>query len=265
MSNRSYKGDPVDMSWNTPPWKADGETVAASDDGEKGSMTTTDWPETATAKDELTDKQQRIIKTAAKYPYLDSAWDLYQQSDLDEYVSDAYPSQVLTQHWREWLGDNVSNTTDNNQDSGVESKYCNKLTEGDVKEMRKRALDGDTAAELADDYPVNRSSIGKALRGYNWGHVKTPPALRYDRSEGVWTIHSENADGINPGSKHSEQTELIENKTENYTENVDKESELTTYEPQEKAANGVDYGKVALVVVVVSTVLGLIKSLWSNQ
>jgi len=239
-SSREYNGEPLDMSWNTPPWANDGETVEASDDNrETGKMTTTDWPEAATPKEELTDKQQRIIKTAVKYPYLEYAGDLYEQSNLDEYVSRAYVAPVLTDHWREWFGKRASDGGGKVQFG--EDNGASKLTEQDVIEIRKRAGGGESRRGISKDYPVSNAAIHKVIAGDTWPHVGS-----YNSTSGA----SKN--------EQSELTDLKANGTGEQPDTPTKpETPSTTPETPEKTR---DYTKLAAVIVVA---YHFIKTLWS--
>lgn len=45
------------------------------------------------------------------------------------------------------------------------------LNETKVKDIRKRAEDGETQQSIADDYGLSRSTIGLIVSRVNWGHV----------------------------------------------------------------------------------------------
>ncbi|MCS4087309.1 hypothetical protein GGQ10_002135 [Salinibacter ruber] len=46
-----------------------------------------------------------------------------------------------------------------------------KLSEADVKAIRQRSENGETASEIAQDYPVRKSCINKVIRGHHWTHL----------------------------------------------------------------------------------------------
>ena len=52
-----------------------------------------------------------------------------------------------------------------------EGCYKAKLTEKDVKEIRKRLTKGETQIVIAGDYGVSRSTIGEIKRGASWSHI----------------------------------------------------------------------------------------------
>jgi len=199
MAERNYNGPVIDCTWSNGPWSNDGETIEASDDNaENGNMSTIAWPEGATPKEELTHKQQKIIETAARYPTLSDPYELYYETELTKHVSKAYPAQVLTAHWREWLSGKEYSTSDNNHKTekhgspGEENPRA-KINEEDVKEMRARAKNGDTISNIALDFPVGETAVGDAIRGVNWSHVDTIPPLNYNEQRG-YHISEEDAD-----------------------------------------------------------------------
>jgi hypothetical protein len=77
MSNKEYQGEPIDASWQSDlrdAQKTDGETIAASDDGESGKMSTSDWPSALPeeqfdkGKSSGADQQSRIIRQLVQHP-----------------------------------------------------------------------------------------------------------------------------------------------------------------------------------------------------
>lgn len=48
---------------------------------------------------------------------------------------------------------------------------CAHLTEALVREARRRAASGETHTSIADDMPVDRSVLSRAIRGETWRHV----------------------------------------------------------------------------------------------
>jgi len=254
MSNRSYDGEPLDLSWNDPPWKNEGETVEASDDNrEAGKMTTTDWPEAATPEEELTDKQQRIIRTAAKYPHLKSPKKLFVQSNLDEYVSHGYPSQVLSQHWREWL-------QQENQSPSRQRKWA-KLSREDVKEMRVKILNEQTSGELAEEYGVSPRAVRKAVKGETYADVENPPTVKFDQSENVW-VQNKDDSAEQSELTDSELSEELASATNTTTDRIEARSEQIEMSPppEQPRQNNTDYTKVLAAGIIGYQ---LLKYLWS--
>jgi len=77
MSNKEYQGEPIDASWQSDLRDAQqpsGETIGASDDGESGEMTTSNWPsalperEFDRGKSSGADQQSRIIRKLVQHP-----------------------------------------------------------------------------------------------------------------------------------------------------------------------------------------------------
>jgi NUMOD4 motif/HNH endonuclease len=52
-----------------------------------------------------------------------------------------------------------------------ENFYAHKLTEKDVKEIRKRLAKGETQLSIAGDYGVSRSLVGQIKQGRTWTHI----------------------------------------------------------------------------------------------
>lgn len=46
-----------------------------------------------------------------------------------------------------------------------------KLTESDIREMRRRSANGEAPIDMKDDYPVNMSTIRAIIRGDVWTHA----------------------------------------------------------------------------------------------
>jgi hypothetical protein len=255
MSEREYSGEPIDMSWQTPPWQNGGETLDAYDSEGDGKIMTDNWPANATDPEELNDKQEKMILTAANYPDIDSPSKLVELSGLD--VSKAYPQTVLQKHWPErfwgasdaesfdeldisleelrqhlldggsinglvekyqvgnkyisrlvrgeadnatdcdippleWLGSEQRWVIDGGSDNNT-PKDVDKSSPGEVDvtvdEIRRRALNGETAVEIAGSMGITDSPIRKRLRGYG-GYADGDydiPELEYSRDHG-WHI-----------------------------------------------------------------------------
>ena len=195
MGDTDYKGEPIDASWQTAPWNRDGETIEASDDNaHEGNMETIDWPENATPKEELNDDQIAVIKTAAKYPNINSSKKLTQMA-IGSKRSRQYASNTLVRHWQEryWAGKNDSRHP-NGGEKGRDNASTT-LTEEDVKEIRVRAKNGETSGEIADSFPVVKSTIRDAITGETWGEIEEYPPLKYDGKIGRYVekrSHTEN-------------------------------------------------------------------------
>jgi hypothetical protein len=90
------------------------------------------------------------------------------------------PSCVNPEHL--YLGsheDNMEDAKDNGEIGKSrligEDHGTSKLTKNNVLEIRNKYETGDyTHQQLADEYNIGRSQIGKILRGENWQHVGGP-------------------------------------------------------------------------------------------
>lgn len=264
--SREYDGDPVDDSWQTAPWNREGETIEASDDdAHEGNMETIDWPENATSKEELNDDQITVIKAAAKYPDINSPSKLTRIAVGDK-MSSGYSGNVLVRHWPEryWAGhedarysSNVTKGRDNAQ---------KKLTESRVKKIRKMALKGYSRQEIVEELDSNphTSTVGDAIRGRTWDHVKSPPPLEYDNSKNEYVASEEEQDegnliydaesvGFNNESKEEQNNDTQQSE----------DTEESSYEPTQRTeSQSQDAWVYVAVVAVVYGIYRLIRRLF---
>jgi hypothetical protein len=74
-----------------------------------------------------------------------------------------------------FLGTNDDNTVDmvqkDRQAKGEDSARA-KLTEDQVREIKKRLAGPETATNIARDYPVSRKAVSLIKIGINWKHIK---------------------------------------------------------------------------------------------
>jgi len=69
--------------------------------------------------------------------------------------------------------ENVRDTVDAGRQARGERSWAARLTEADVRILRVRhAAGGVTYAELAAEFGVGESTVGMAVTGKTWGHVK---------------------------------------------------------------------------------------------
>ena len=59
----------------------------------------------------------------------------------------------------------------NSIERGVQ-RYCAKLDDDKVREIRKRFLSGEKNKDIADSYGVNPGTISNIVHGKKWKHVK---------------------------------------------------------------------------------------------
>lgn len=80
----------------------------------------------------------------------------------------------------EWT--TVQGNTQHSFDTGLqlgrkgESHHMGRLTEDGVREIIKRLSAGDLHADIANDFGVSFSLIGRIKNGKRWGHVRVPEA-----------------------------------------------------------------------------------------
>ena len=187
MSKHEYSGEPIDLSWNTPPWQNNGETLDAYNSEGDGKIMTVYWPENATDPDKLNDKQKKMILTAVKYPNVNSPTQLVELSGLD--VEPSYAQNVLEPHWPErFWGANNSEPPVN--------------LDVDVDRLRQRLLDGASLNKLAKEYSESQERLSQLVRGEaeDTPDCDTPPLTYLNNSEQKWVVdESKEEDGDTPG------------------------------------------------------------------
>jgi hypothetical protein len=183
MIDKEYNGEPMDAGWQSPPWNNDGETIEAYNTDESGNTMTVNWPENATRPEHLNEKQRQMIRTAVKYPELESPSKLVRRSGLD--VSKHYPKHVLRRHWPEryWGETPESERVDGDRTEVSES----------IESLRKRALNGESAAEIAKSLGVSSQPIQRRLKGSREFSGRREeecqiPPLEYDAESSSWQI-----------------------------------------------------------------------------
>jgi len=132
-----------------------------------------------------------------------------------------------------------------------------------VDAWRKRALNGDSATEMANEYEgVWGADISMALRGdSNVDGQPTQPELEWDNSNQEWLKKESEGDATN------EQTEIDETEEETATDAVDTEDttdttipgESSTYHPPERDTNTKRLAIGVAIVTLVSYVLGKLR------
>jgi len=121
----NYSGGVIDASWQTAPWNQDGETIPKETENQEGEISMTELPSEVN-KDELTDLQEKIIRTAVRNPELST-------SQIDGVVECGkhYSSNVLAEKVPSWyentfkkMGKSVDRTRDDyrDKDTDVTSK-----------------------------------------------------------------------------------------------------------------------------------------------
>lgn len=156
---------------------AKGETVAGTTADDEGEVTMDHWPSAVDADPEdLTETQERIIRAAARYP------DAH-PNDLAD-AADCHRVTVysaLREKWPERY-DQLTASTPSLGESGFESG----LSEREVRDLRRRLLDGETARDLTDEFGVNRTVLADYAAGRKIVNPDYPPPLEYDKSRQEW-------------------------------------------------------------------------------
>ena len=83
------------------------------------------------------------------------------------------PSCVNPNHL--FLGDNDINMADmvqKDRQAKGEANGLSKLTEDQVRKIKKRLLGTETTSDIARDYPVDRKVVSRINAGTNWKHIK---------------------------------------------------------------------------------------------
>ena len=196
MAKREYNGEPLNLSWNNGPWASNGETIDATTEDDKGTMTTEDWPEGATPKEELNEDQIAVIKTAAKHPNVNSPKQLTELSGVDR--SRTYAHSVIKNHWenRYWVN------------------KTSKEVSNPVYKMRSMALNGKNTEEIASELGTYKHKVQDAVNGVgDFKDVECDiPRLTYRGSggHGKWVIDN-GKDASNPKENVEEVRERVLN------------------------------------------------------
>jgi len=202
MSNRTYQGPPIDMTYNHLSERA-GKTVGGTTDDDKGEMKTDSWPESAPPKDELNEDQIAVVEAVA-----DPTREWESMAELGREVvphrSRTYASDFLRRNWPEGherlsSDDNSDSNKNENVESGQGKRFvcdlcsrafnsktsyaghrshCNSeynrdgsLSEQDVQEIRRRLLDGESTGELANTFGCVYNTVRRAAKGLKMSHI----------------------------------------------------------------------------------------------
>jgi len=191
MSKREYTGSPIDLTWNSGPWANNGETISATTDDDTGSMTTEDWPEGATPKEELNDDEIAVIKTASKSRDITTLVGVSHAADIDR--SESYANYVLKKHWPEGKQQIMERGCNDNTRAWANEKGSKPIEM--VETFRKEALNGSTAVEIAEKHGVGATTVKELLRGNRNSLNSKIPRLRHttNGAGGKWVIATEDS------------------------------------------------------------------------
>ena len=188
MAKREYNGPPLDGTGGhdgngTPPWANNGETVDATDSEDPGEMTTEqfslddvrmkgdeEWIPTpeqiANARRVLLSGKMTGTELADAYGIGSTQLSRYVRGEGDVDADDPGPIEF-----------------DRGEEQYVVSESDEQDPRDEVREMRKRALDGEAATEIAEDYDCHPKTVQRRLRGDDFADVTSPPPLEFDRGE----------------------------------------------------------------------------------
>jgi len=154
-------------------------------------METIDWPENATPKEELNDDQIAVIKAAAKYPNINTPTKLTQIAVGDKRAY-SYSSSVISTHWPEryWVNDSNDDDENDSGNSGLSDSRV-KSTPEKVKTVRKRALSGESASKISEDYDASKWTVQGWIKGDHGSTVKSPPPLEYSKKKNQYVALEE--------------------------------------------------------------------------
>lgn len=177
MSNRSYDGDPVDLTY-THLSERDGQTVGGTTDDDKGEIKTDNWPEAAPPRDELKEDYIAVIEAVADPT---QEWESIQevQRQVVPHRANNYAGEVLRKYCPE--GHKRVKTDDHGCERIDHSKQ-------DVRDIRQRLINGESKRQIAEDYDCWQQIISNAAKGERGPDVDNPPALNYDPSSHGWHI-----------------------------------------------------------------------------
>jgi len=195
MSNRTYQGPPIDMTYNHLS-ERDGQTVGGTTDDDKGEIKTDTWPESAPPKDELKEDHIAVIEAAA-----DPSREWNSMAELGAEVvphrSRTYASDFLRRRWPEGRKHIASNSNDSTKDGkdtssqgskfvcdscgdtfvspaafGGHRRHCTSeggygasLSIQDVEKIRRCLLDGKPPSELSGEFGCSNETIRRAAKG----------------------------------------------------------------------------------------------------
>jgi len=183
MSNRTYQGPPIDMTYNHLS-ERNGKTVGGTTDDDKGEIKTDSWPESAPPKDELNEDQIAVVEAVA-----DPTREWESMAELGRKVvpdkSYNYAACFLRKRWPEGRIKVIqdSSGTDEEYTCGRCGKTFNQKTSltahkgschsragrgksaEEIEKMRRALLDGITTSELSDKFNVSKKQVRRLAKG----------------------------------------------------------------------------------------------------
>jgi len=174
MTERNYEGDPMDVSWSTPPWQNEGETVGVAVSDGDGSV---EYTNVGAVVDELNDYQLGKLIRAMRRDGLRYS-DIRDELGVGNHtITDAAYGRGRFSEFGE-MGERLE-----------KHKQGVLTNSGEViADIRNRLLDGGSLEELADDYDASQATISRYAKGEKTIDPDDPPAIEYDASGRGWYI-----------------------------------------------------------------------------
>jgi hypothetical protein len=213
MAERSYDGDPIDMTHtHLSEIDTDGDDVEYVTNAEgHGEMTTenvpmpgddSDDPDGAEhaggddrdiTEDDVREIRKRLLAGESAYEisrdYDNSDATIMRYAKGERSIDPGEPpalKHVGKRQNGEWVV--AKDTGGKSEKRNIQNFTEEDITGKDVRELRQRLLNGETVGEIAEDYYRNASTLRKYARGERQVDPDQPPALGYDGSypNGCW-------------------------------------------------------------------------------
>jgi len=213
------------------PWANDGETVAVgTEDEELGEDITMDWRDKIDSDpDDLKEQTKQILATVSRNPDKNAS-EIAEMLELDHSAA-VYNAVKL--HW-----------PDNYESIKVDENSRTKIPDEKIEQIRKRALSGESAVEIASDLGRTADAVRKRIRGDvgDDSGCEIPP-LKYNqekqRYEQAKCVHC--GDAFAPGNSiRSHQWQCPEKPDNVETEETTDDETSETAPPDDDTATSAD-------------------------
>lgn len=171
VQTSGFEGTTLDDSWSNGPWANDGETVAVgTEDDDLGKHMTVDWRDKIDSDpDDLNEKYKKILATVARNPDK-KATEIAEMLELDQ---SATVYNAVKIHWQ-----------DNYESIKADENSRSKIPNEKIEQIRKRALSGETAAEIASELGRTADAVRKRIRGDVGDDSESDiPPLKYNQKK----------------------------------------------------------------------------------
>jgi len=184
MSNRTYQGPPIDLTYNHLS-ERNGKTVGGTTDDDKGEIKTDSWPESAPPKEELNEDQIAVVEAVADPT---REWDCMAEicEEVVPDMSDSYVACFLNRSWpegREKVLEDGSDTNEEHVCKECGKKFenrtsltahkatCNNRRTGkdmpakEIERIRRGLLDGASTTELSEKFDISKKQVRRLAQG----------------------------------------------------------------------------------------------------